>query len=147
MKLVVQRGESDSISTPGELFVDGQHFCYTLEPQKPTPAGTYDLTIRQSPRFGRLMPHIENVPGYTGILVHWGNWAKDTEGCTLVGETEGEDFIGHSVDEFNKLFRLLQDGITAGGITITYLDPISGNVASGAGGGDFPTDHLPTGSH
>lgn len=134
MKIVVQRQIQDAISTTGEMLIDGVHECYTLEPAQPIPAGTYDLTIRQSPRFQRLMPHVESVPGHTGILIHWGNWAKDTEGCTLVGETDGEDFVGHSVDEFNVLFQKFQRGLADGPVTISYLDPRSGNEASGTGG-------------
>lgn len=123
MKLTVQRQLTDSISTTGEMLIDGVHACYTLEPAKPIPAGTYDLTIDLSTRFKRLMPHVLDVPGYSGIRIHWGNWARNTEGCTLVGETDGEDFIGKSVDEFNDLFLTLQEGLADGPVTITYLDP------------------------
>ena len=132
MKIVVQRQVQDEISTTGELLIDGAHACYTLEPAKPIPTGTYDLVIDYSQRFKRLMPHVMNVPGYEGIRIHWGNWAKDTEGCTLVGETDGKDFVGKSVDEFNVLFRELQSGLSDGPVTITYLDPIGGNEKSGA---------------
>ena len=107
----------------GELLINDSHAAYTLEPAKPIPAGTYDLEITFSPKFNRLMPHVENVPGHTGILIHYGNTALDTSGCTLVGETEGADFIGHSVDEFNVLFQIIQDAVLAGPQTITYLDP------------------------
>ena len=106
----------------GELLINNTHCCYTLEPQNPIPAGTYDLDIQFSPRFNRLMPHVLNVTGHSGILIHWGNWAKDTEDCLLVGETEGTDFIGHSVDEFNVLFQIIQDAVMAAPQTITYLD-------------------------
>ena len=134
MKIVVQRQITDAISTTGEMLIDGSHFCWTLEPATPIPSGTYDLTIRQSPRFNRLMPHVENVPGHAGILIHWGNYAENTSGCTLVGTTQGEDFVGHSVDEFNRLFVRLQNGITDGPVTISYLDPTGGSGASGIDG-------------
>lgn len=128
----VQRSQPDGTTTLGEMFILGKHECFTLEPAAAIPAGTYDLTIRHSPRFGRLMPHVENVPGFEGILIHWGNYAKDTEGCTIVGTTQSADFIGHSVDEFNRLFQKVQDAITEGPQTITYLDPF-GNNDSGTG--------------
>lgn len=134
MKIIVQRQLQDSISTTGEMLIDGAHACWTLEPAKPIPAGTYDLAIDWSPKFNRLMPHVCDVPGYEGIRIHWGNYVDNTEGCTLVGTTQGEDFVGHSVDEFNVLFRELQAGIKDGAVTITYLDPTSGNEVSGTGG-------------
>lgn len=134
MSWLVQRRWSDAKSVTGELFHNGSHRCWTLEPPyrrrewdvkvKPyaIPAGTYDLTIRFSQRFQRLMPHVENVPGFSGILIHWGNFPKDTEGCTLVGSMRNTDFVGHSVDEFNDLFAELTEVLAQGPQTITYLD-------------------------
>jgi hypothetical protein len=133
-KFVVQRQPSDGVSTLGELLIDGQHYCWTLEPPDPILAGTYGLTITWSPRFTRLMPLVGPVPGHSGIRIHYGNWADNTDDCLLVGETQGKDFIGHSVDEFNILFRTIQDSLTQGETTISYVDPpAGGNVASGDG--------------
>jgi hypothetical protein len=136
MSFVVKREKQDTVSTQGQLLVDGVHYCYTLEPAYPIPAGTYNLTICFSPRFARLMPHVEDVPGHTGILLHWGNWSKDTEGCTLVGYMQGMDFVGHSVDAFNLLFLNINDMIKEGPQTITYVDvDPTQTAANGAGGG------------
>lgn len=122
MILVVRRKPSDGVATLGELFIDGVHECYTLEPFDPVPAGTYDLVIDWSPKFNRELPRVVNVPGHVGIRIHWGNWAKNTEDCLLVGETIGQDFIGHSVAEFDRLFKKLQDALVEGPLKITYLD-------------------------
>lgn len=110
MRLVVQRVFASANSVTGDLQVDGNHRGFTLEPPhapetvKPRciTAGTYDLTIRWSNRFQRLMPHVENVPGFDGVLIHWGNYPKDTEACLLVGETTATDFVGNSRKCFDE---------------------------------------------
>lgn len=115
MDLVVKRQKSDSVCVLGQLFIENSPECYTLEPPYRTdgtkpraiPSGIYDLTIRWSPHFARLVPHVENVPGFSDILIHWGNKAANTEGCTLVGEIKETDFIGHSVDAFKELYSKL----------------------------------------
>jgi hypothetical protein len=122
MSIVVQRFESDGTATLGEMFIDSVHECYTLEPAIPIPAGTYELTIDFSNRFQRRMPHVMNVPGHQGIRIHWGNWSEDTQLCTLVGTTEGKDFVGHSVDEFNAFFLKLDELLSKGEVYITYRD-------------------------
>jgi len=139
MRITVQRQTQDGVSTIGEMLIDGTHECWTLEPANPILAGTYDLIIDFSRHFQRLMLHVLNVPPCPpdrGIRIHWGNIAANTEGCTLVGETDGKDFVGKSVDEFNVLFGKIQDALQEGPVTITYVDPMSANVPSGAGGGD-----------
>jgi len=50
------------------------------------PAGTYDITIRFSQRFQKLMIAVQDVPGFTGILIHSGNTDANTSGCILVGK-------------------------------------------------------------
>jgi hypothetical protein len=136
MRIIVQRRTKDPIATNGEMFLADQHECYTLEPPdakflprtitKPRciPAGTYPLTIRWSARFQRLMPHVDNVPGFAGVEIHWGNFPKDTEACTLVGQGQSRDFVSHSVAEFDVLFQKLQDAVTADPQqVISYIDP------------------------
>jgi hypothetical protein len=116
MKLMVIRKIFTDVSTIGELEVDGVHQCLTLEdPVRDTkikgktaiPAGTYDLVIAPSPKFGRRMPRLQNVPGFKGILIHWGNTAADTKGCILVGQSKGKDSILSSKAAFNALFTKL----------------------------------------
>lgn len=123
MNLTVQRKTLTSKSTIGQLYLDGTFQCYTLEPpareDKPhsIPAGTYQLSFRWSPKFLQIMPHVENVPGFEEIELHWGNYPSDTEGCLILGQTVGPDFVGLSKAAFAKLFTPAITG------TITYLDP------------------------
>jgi hypothetical protein len=130
MTFLVQRISTDGVSTQGCLYIDGSFECYTLEPPSATAtvkpraiaAGTYDLTIRWSPRFSRLLPHVENVPDFTEIMIHPGNYPENTEGCLLVGTMQGKDFVGHSVEEFDLLFQKIQDAVATGPQHISYVD-------------------------
>lgn len=116
MKIQVQREWKSAKSTTGELYIDGEFECFTLEDivrpkgekvygETAIPAGLYRVTLEFSPKFNRRVPHIQNVPGFTSILIHPGNTSADTEGCLLVGQTHSEDFIGQSKAAFEALFR------------------------------------------
>ena len=116
MDLELSRTTLSPKSTIGTLSINGQFHCYTLEdvvrPVKQAgitaiPAGKYQIVISYSDRFRKPLPLLLNVPDFTGIRIHPGNWAEDTEGCILVGETFGQDVIKNSVRAFNKLFSLL----------------------------------------
>lgn len=129
MKLLVNRNKFTGLSTEGTLLVDGQFSGFTLEPPnrdiKPCaiPPGTYDVTIRWSEKHKRLIPHVENVPGFEDIEIHIGNWPKDTLGCLLIGQKEGPDFIEGSKLEFDELFRRMTEAKAMGDpITITYTE-------------------------
>lgn len=80
--------------TVGELYLNNEFYCYTLEDAvRPTkiygktaiPRGRYKVEITHSPRFRTHLPLLINVPNYVGVRIHAGNTALDTEGCLLVG--------------------------------------------------------------
>lgn len=133
MHLLVRRDVFTENSTTGQLYLDPtdqQRFAYTLEPawktdgSKPRaiPPGTFPLTIRWSEKFQRDMPHVEDVPGFDAVEIHWGNFPKDTDACTLVGETRGTDWVGegNSRDTFKELFQKLTTN--PGPHSITYIN-------------------------
>ena len=116
MNLKLKRTEFTNKSTIGELSVDDQFFCYTLEDvvreekiknETAIPAGKYEVIVTYSPRFKRYLPLLVDVPNFNGVRIHPGNTDRDTEGCILVGTTKGEDFIGNSRVAFNKLYPML----------------------------------------
>ena len=131
MNIVIRRLWLSEKSTIGKLFLDGKEECFTLEPilrndqvkPRAIPAGSYDLTIRYSPKHRRLIPHVEHVPGFSEIEIHIGNKPADTEGCCLVGKVRGPqpDWIGESTLAFNELFAKLVD--FGEPIHISYVDP------------------------
>ena len=96
--------------TFGELLI-GKHFCWTLEdtdrglyqdmtPEEiqqfkeygktAIPAGRYRITLVYSPKFKRLMPYVNNVTGFSGILLHGGTTEADTLGCPLIAYNKDE---------------------------------------------------------
>lgn len=120
MKLDLARDRQTRQGTTGHLLVDGVPFCVTLErsaarfgdPHPCIPAGEYRVTLYRSPHLGRLMPLIEDVPGRSGIEIHWGNFVRDFEGCVGVGDTRGElpdgsPTIWNSRAAFERLFDQL----------------------------------------
>jgi hypothetical protein len=49
------------------------------------PIGTYELKRTWSPKYGKLVMQLLNVPAFEGIRVHPGNDETDTKGCPLPG--------------------------------------------------------------
>jgi Family of unknown function (DUF5675) len=134
MNLRVERSIFSSFSTIGDLLIEGEHECHTLEPvwldsdgikPRAIPEGTYKLSNRFSPKHNRAVPHVENVPGFEEIEIHIGNFPHDTEGCLLVGQITGPhpDFIGGSGLAFAALWEKLVPTWDRGEeITITYVN-------------------------
>ena len=102
MLIVVDRLQKDEDVTISGITIDGEWACWGLEdpvreiPGQPVstwkihgktaiPAGRYKVIIDMSARFRRLLPLLLDVPGYSGVRIHAGNTAADTEGCILVG--------------------------------------------------------------
>ena len=125
MHLVVTRQWFTELSTGSEVAIDGDFFCYGLEPPnrsyKPCciPPDTYQLELLPSHRFQMLTPHVMDVAGFEGVELHPGNYPTDTEGCLLVGLTREEDFVGESRDAFMELMEKL--GRENGIVQITYV--------------------------
>lgn len=96
MKLTLKRNFKGADYTIGKLYIDGHYFCDTLEDtvrpankkiagKTAIPAGNYKVIKSYSPRFKKILPEILNVPNFTGVRIHAGNTAKDTDGCVLLG--------------------------------------------------------------
>lgn len=122
MKLTLKRTYKAPNYTIGHLYIDGQYFCDTLEDtvrdlirekkipgQTAIPAGTYHVLVTYSPKFKRKLPILVNVPMFTGIRIHRGNTAKDTEGCILVGKNTEKGKVTGSTDYEIELTRRLSE--------------------------------------
>ena len=92
MYLQLVRESFTNKSTEGKLFVNGIFYCYTLEDmdryleegeikiygKSAIPRGTYKVKITPSIRFKQSLPLLYDVPQFTGIRIHSGNYAGHT---------------------------------------------------------------------
>ena len=60
------------------------------------------------------MPRLENVPGFSGILIHPGNTALDSSGCILVGKNTKVGQITDSKNTFSKLYKKMKKAYDKG---------------------------------
>ena len=89
MLLKLIRNQPQGKALFGQLYVDGEYFCDTLEnTDYAIPTGFYRLRVTMSPRFRIYLPLLDGVIGRTGIRIHAGNTIDHTEGCILVGEAD-----------------------------------------------------------
>lgn len=54
------------------------------------------------------MPRLENVPGFTGILIHPGNSALDSAGCIIPGKNTKVGQVTDSKNTFAKLYKKMK---------------------------------------
>ena len=126
-------------STTGELFLNNEFFCYTLEDvvrgenikipaNTAIPSGRYKVKLSFSSRFQRIMPMIytesneyETIQkgiSFKGIRIHGGNTHHNTEGCILVAKNRlNDDLIQGTMEkELVKALEPLGEG------TITVIN-------------------------
>lgn len=130
MELILQRLPSDEHRTHGDLLIDGEPFCVTMEDKvreskihgkTAIPAGKYRITMENSPRFGPNTLTVNNVPGFSGVRIHAGNTEEDTEGCPLVGMVRLASSIGRSREALALLKARVADGLAEGEVWLTIL--------------------------
>lgn len=129
MRLTLKRIANRPTYCIGRLYINGKYFCDTLEDtdrgmssamgedmlkelkikgETAIPVGIYKVLITYSPKYKKNMPLINNVPAFSGIRIHSGNSAKDTEGCILVGKNTVVGRLTESRNTYNALFKRLQ---------------------------------------
>lgn len=129
MKLRLERLWLRDEYTVGRLYVNGKMYCNTLEdrvvdknkngifdgserkvPRKTAiPYGEYKVVFNWSPKFGRNLPRLLNVPAFEGILIHPGNTADDSAGCILVGKNTSPGKLTESRYISDNLNVLIED--------------------------------------
>ena len=141
LELLVDRKYKKETYTIGNLYVDGEWFCNTLEDkdrglkssmsleeverlkvyaETAIPAGRYVVKMDVvSPKynkvkwykdnFGGRMPRLENVKGFSGVLIHPGTTAVDSAGCIIVGLNKKKGNVLESRATFTKLWKILEE--------------------------------------
>ena len=126
--LIIRDAFSDQ-STIGELFINGERFCDTLElPYRDNqrsisciPTGEYKVRMRyprESATRDYLHLLVKDVKDRSMVLFHKGNTAKDTRGCILVGMTSKQNFVGNSTLAMGLLMKEI---INLGGENINLI--------------------------
>ena len=117
MLILLKRIVFDPKFTIGFISINGRFECWTCEDavrevegktveqwkikgETAIPYGEYNVIVNMSNRFKRMLPLLENVPGFEGIRIHPGNTAADTEGCIL----PGKNTLPNGVSESRKAF-------------------------------------------
>ena len=116
INLLLIRDTFSKESTIGELFINGERICDTLENPwldnqrniSCIPEGVYDVRLRL-PRESATRDYmhllVKDVPNRDYILLHIGNTAKDTSGCILVGLGSQQDVVHNSTLAMDLLIK------------------------------------------
>lgn len=128
MEIKVIRNVFTEDTSIGDLFIDNNFTCHTLEDKdrglhnkmslEETAKikvygdtcigyGKYEVDITYSNKFAIHYPLVLNVVGYSGIRIHCGVNEHHTLGCLLLGEAVVKDGLKNSQLAFYKFFEKL----------------------------------------
>lgn len=116
INLLLIRDTFSEKSTIGELFLNGERICDTLENSwqdnqrniSCIPEGVYPVRLRlprESATRDYLHLLVQEVPNRDFILVHRGNFPSQTQGCLLVGLGTEQDVVHNSVLAMDLLIK------------------------------------------
>lgn len=78
------RRTKDGKAVRGCLRFEGQEIATLENADYIIPVGIYAIRVTWSPRFKRMLPLVEQVPGRSGIRFHRGTKPEHSKGCILV---------------------------------------------------------------
>ena len=112
-KVKLERFLETEESTIGKIYINGEHFCYSLElPDKNNepfisriPEGQYQCLPYSSKKYPDVV-ELQNVKNRSKILIHAGNYPKDTQGCIILGYTSyKKNYVGTSKKALKEFFK------------------------------------------
>lgn len=140
MNLGLSRFTSSKEDTLGALSIDSKFAAFMIEDEFRSekvkgetriPAGTYKLVLVESPKFTPIYKHkmimLQDVPGFSGILIHPGTTEKDTAGCLLPGNVVrynpmGESRLEESRAAYFRIYPIIAQAIETEGAEIEIID-------------------------
>ena len=129
INLLLIRDTFTEESTVGELFINGERICDTLENPyldnqrniSCIPEGEYPVRLRlarESASRDYLHLLIQDVPNRDFILVHRGNFPSQTQGCLLVGLGTQQNVVNNSRLAMDLLIKEI---LNLGGTNINLI--------------------------
>ena len=129
INLLLIRDTFTEESTIGELFINGERICDTLENPyldnqrtiSCIPEGEYSVrlrTARESATRDYLHLLVQDVPNRKWILVHIGNYPSQTQGCILVGNGREHNAVNNSRLAMDLLIKEI---LNLGGTNINLI--------------------------
>jgi len=144
MQLILKRFADNGQATIGGLYFGTKLLCFTLEDEARLtkvkgetriPAGEYEIKYRtvggHHEKYSKLyknhkgMLELQNVPNFQFILIHIGNYEKDTDGCLLVGMSANANpfTIQSSTQAYLMVYDLVSEALNKGEkVTIKILE-------------------------
>lgn len=139
MEITVKRTEHEN-STTGAFFINDVLQCVSLEDkcrgenqpkiygETAIPYGRYRVTLRKEgsiywdykTRFADIKNErgtlwVRDIPGFEYVLIHVGNYLKDTLGCLLVGSRIVSDTeIAESTKAYKKIYPIIAGALERG---------------------------------
>ena len=147
MKLELKRFSSQSDTTLGILFVDGEFECFTLEDEYRAdkvkgetriPAGTYKVEKREvlsglTEKYRKKYPWfdfhfmLQDVPNFQYVYIHIGNDDDHTDGCLLVSDAvksnrfDENNNLSSSGPAFKRLYQKMSESSSLEIIISDYI--------------------------
>lgn len=139
----VDRTWSNRDATISRVYINGKFVCHGLEDEYRAdkvpgetriPAGEYDVTLRTvggfHGRYSRMfgarhhgMLWVRDVPGFEFILLHIGNYERDTDGCLLLGKADYQaGTVWQSKKTYQRVYAQLWEAARDGRLRIEYRD-------------------------
>ncbi len=145
MRIRVNRFSSTDDATLSIITINGIFECFGLEDEyrlkkvaqeTRIPAGIYKVEVRdfggkdakyrkRFPSMHQGMLWVRDVPNFEHVLIHIGNWEKDTAGCLLVGKgcMSGDDYsLSSSRQAYLELYQKVITSALNGTLFIEYVD-------------------------
>lgn len=143
MNILVERVVSNHDVTISRVYINDRFFCHGLEDEYRArkipgetriPAGCYNLGVRGEGGFHNRysdifrgihqgMIEVMGVPDFRYVLIHVGNYERDTAGCLLLGRADFNSWaVWQSKKTYLRFYRAVFEAVRLQEATILFLD-------------------------